>query len=184
MFQQLAAGLNFSLICTDGGTTFGFGEGTSGQLGNVKNYQINGPPSSSDSSLPSMIVISNPTNHNDATATSSSGKPLRVVQVAAGDHHSACITADGSLYTWGLGSDGRLGHGKGLSSNNSNANDTTVHFHVQPRPVDVFIRTKRRVHQVSCGADHTLAIDDTSSAYSWGRGNYGALGLGDTRSRW
>ena len=27
-------------------------------------------------------------------------------------------------------------------------------------------------------------IDDIKSAYSWGRGNYGALGLGDTRSRW
>ena len=139
------------------------------EMKSFRSLEVYGIMKLREAKLISMIVISNPTNHNDATATSSSGKPLRVVQVAAGDHHSACITADGSLYTWGLGSDGRLGHGKGLSSNNSNASDTTVHFHVQPRPVDVFIRTKRRVHQVSCGADHTLAIDDTSSAYSWGR---------------
>ncbi len=33
-----------------------------------------------------------------------------VVQVACGGIHNSAITQDGSLYTWGCGSDGRLGH--------------------------------------------------------------------------
>ena len=33
-----------------------------------------------------------------------------VVDAACGSSHSACITDDGSLYTWGKGRYGRLGH--------------------------------------------------------------------------
>jgi hypothetical protein len=34
-----------------------------------------------------------------------------VVQVSAGDTHSVAITANGDVYTWGRGNDGRLGQG-------------------------------------------------------------------------
>lgn len=39
-----------------------------------------------------------------------SGK--NVVYLAAGAKHSAAVTEDGLLFTWGKGSYGRLGHGK------------------------------------------------------------------------
>jgi alpha-tubulin suppressor-like RCC1 family protein len=35
----------------------------------------------------------------------------RVVAAAAGNNHSAAVTKDGALWTWGRGDDGRLGHG-------------------------------------------------------------------------
>ena len=35
----------------------------------------------------------------------------RVVAAAAGVSHSAAVTEDGALWTWGCGEDGRLGHG-------------------------------------------------------------------------
>ena len=38
-------------------------------------------------------------------------KGKRVVDVACGSSHSACVLEDGSLYTWGKGRYGRLGHG-------------------------------------------------------------------------
>lgn len=41
-----------------------------------------------------------------------SGK--NVVFVSAGGSHSAAITEDGALYTWGKGSYGRLGHGESI----------------------------------------------------------------------
>ena len=37
-------------------------------------------------------------------------KGKRVCDVACGSSHSACILDDGSLYTWGKGRYGRLGH--------------------------------------------------------------------------
>ena len=36
----------------------------------------------------------------------------QVVQIACGSTHSAAITSEGELYTWGRGNYGRLGHGK------------------------------------------------------------------------
>ena len=39
-----------------------------------------------------------------------SGK--KVVHIASGSMHSAAVTDEGEVYTWGKGSYGRLGHGK------------------------------------------------------------------------
>ena len=38
-----------------------------------------------------------------------------VTQVACGFSHTACVTSDGEVYTWGLGKNGALGHGKNFS---------------------------------------------------------------------
>lgn len=38
-----------------------------------------------------------------------------IVQIRCGELHSASLSKDGVLYTWGLGSDGRLGHGNTLT---------------------------------------------------------------------
>ena len=37
-------------------------------------------------------------------------KGKHVIDAACGSSHSACIVDDGSLYTWGKGRYGRLGH--------------------------------------------------------------------------
>ena len=52
------------------------------------------------------------------------GKQVR--EIACGTGHSAAITTNGELYTWGQGDHGRLGHG-----------DTTN----QPKPKQVYIYT-------------------------------------------
>lgn len=39
----------------------------------------------------------------------------RVVGIACGSAHSACVTARGHLYTWGMGEYGRLGHGDDIT---------------------------------------------------------------------
>jgi len=39
----------------------------------------------------------------------------RVSYIACGSSHSAAITSDGELYTWGQGQYGRLGHSDEVS---------------------------------------------------------------------
>lgn len=47
-----------------------------------------------------------------------------------------------------------------------------------PQPTPIFIETlaKRRIIAVSCGHNHTLAVDSDGIAFSWGFGGYGRLG--------
>ena len=40
----------------------------------------------------------------------------RVVAVSAGGDHSLALTADGTLWSWGGGASGSLGHGEDLSN--------------------------------------------------------------------
>lgn len=52
----------------------------------------------------------------------------RVVSIACGSAHSACVTARGHLYTWGLGEYGRLGHGDDMTQ-------------LLPKMVDFFLQS-------------------------------------------
>ena len=92
-----------------------------------------------------------------------------IISVSCGFKHSACITSDGELYTWGMGDYGRLGHGDSNDSHNS------------PKFVEKF--SGQHVIQVSCGSSHTLALTDDNIAWSWGDGDYGKLGHGDTNTK-
>ena len=89
-----------------------------------------------------------------------------VVSVAAGRNHSACITEDGLLWTFGAGSDGVLGHGDECN--------------MEPRPRVVATLQAREEHvvRVSCGVAHTCAVTLRGALYSWGSSLHGRLGLG------
>ncbi|XP_071743775.1 uncharacterized protein [Lepeophtheirus salmonis] len=87
-----------------------------------------------------------------------------IMCISAGHHHAAAITLDGYLYTWGEGSLGRLGHKDGI-----------VHF------VPTLVKNLHNVGSVSCGAQHTLIVSkDGMQVWSFGCGNNGELGQGDT----
>jgi len=80
----------------------------------------------------------------------------RIVSVACGWTHTACLTDRGKVLTFGSNSFGALGHG--LSDQ-----DRTQ---VPPRSVPALAAYD--VVQVVCGAYFTIALTSTAAVYSWG----------------
>lgn len=89
---------------------------------------------------------------------------VAIRQVSCGGLHTAVVTENGQVYTWGDGRKGELGHIHDPSLKQT------------PRLVEnlenVFIK------QVACGRGHTVALTDTGKVYSWGWGKFGQTGHG------
>lgn len=77
-----------------------------------------------------------------------------VKQVACGRFHTACVTEDGGLYTWGRGANGQLGHG--------DMNDQPL-----PKKVEGSLKNVQIV-KVGCGENHTAAISSSGLIYTSG----------------
>ena len=93
---------------------------------------------------------------------------LKLRDISCGGQHAAVLGADGSLYTWGHGGFGRLGHGDCVYC---------------PLPRRVLALTQVKIKQVSCGFAYSAAVTTEGVVYTWGAGDNGRLGLGDRYDR-
>lgn len=92
-----------------------------------------------------------------------------VTRVACGWRHSAAISADGTLFTWGYGADGQLGHGA-----------SAMKRHASPTRVDSLVELGVAVTDVACGYTHTLVASSARSGevYGCGSDRHGQLAVG------
>mmetsp|Transcript_30680 Transcript_30680/g.80173 ORF Transcript_30680/g.80173 Transcript_30680/m.80173 type:complete len:731 (-) Transcript_30680:486-2678(-) len=192
--KAVVAGNQHSAILTADGDVYTFGRGNFGQLGHGIQTSGSQQTPTLVEGLPSKAVVQIACGwHHMAALTKTqevwtwgSGEYGRlghgdesrqvapkmvealhskpVIAVACGGFHTCAITEAGTLYTWGGGYFGQLGHG----DENDRKTPTVV-----SRFRDV------AVHQVSCGTHHTLALSDNGDVWSWGSGEYGKLGHGD-----
>jgi len=81
-----------------------------------------------------------------------------VTKVSMGPQHSAAITEDGSLYTFGYDRYGNLGL------------NITGGLVMKPTLVSFFKTNNQRVIDVACGKDHTVALTEGGDVYTWGHG--------------
>ncbi|ONI14366.1 hypothetical protein PRUPE_4G277200 [Prunus persica] len=100
-------------------------------------------------------------------ASEVSGAPIRrVLLISAGASHSVALLSDNVFCSWGRGEDGQLGHG--------DAEDRLS-------PTHLSALDGHEIVSVTCGADHTIAYSDSrTQAYSWGWGDFGRLGHGNS----
>ncbi|KAI8468357.1 MAG: regulator of chromosome condensation 1/beta-lactamase-inhibitor protein II [Monoraphidium minutum] len=89
----------------------------------------------------------------------------RWAAISVSDNHSAGLTCEGHIYTWGANNRGQLGHGDKCPG-------------VIDAPVQVGALSDVDVKAVACGLEHTVAIT-AKDILSWGSNEYGQLGHGD-----
>jgi alpha-tubulin suppressor-like RCC1 family protein len=113
-------------------------------------------------------------NHHHLVAINNSFPAIR--QAQCGSNHTVVLTKEGEkVYTWGHASNGRLGQG---ALERVGVPEKEKYFFPLPKCLD----TMERIRQISCGADHTLALGE-SGCWSWGSGAGGRLGHGDNNDR-
>ncbi|OQS02576.1 regulator of chromosome condensation (RCC1) [Thraustotheca clavata] len=90
----------------------------------------------------------------------------KVTFAAVSYHHSALVSDKGELYTFGMNDCGQLGH------------DTTQH---QSLPQVVKALDGYVVTMVSCGLYHTIVCTALGELFTFGKNDYGQLGVGHNR---
>ena len=130
----IACGSNHTAALLADGTMRTWGLATNGRLGN---------------GITNVNALSAVTTCNISNA----------VAIACGDAHTAALLADGTMRTWGLGTNGQLGR-------NSVSDATTA---VTPCNISNAVA-------ISCGFNHTAALLVDGSMRTWGAGSFGQLG--------
>lgn len=92
--------------------------------------------------------------------------PSPVVKVATGRYHTLALLENGEVYASGANASGQCGLGS-----NSRARDFTEFTRVEEL---------RRVVDVACGWEHSLACTTEGRLYTFGHPSYGQLGNGTT----
>ncbi|XP_073886382.1 X-linked retinitis pigmentosa GTPase regulator isoform X29 [Macaca fascicularis] len=185
-----ACGRNHTLVSTEDGRLFMWGDNSEGQIGlkNVTNvcvpHQVTiGKPVSwiscgyyhsafvtTDGELymfgepeNGKLGLPNQLLSNHRTPQLVSEIPEKVIQVACGGEHTVVLT-ENAVYTFGLGQFGQLGLG-------------TFLFETSEPKVIENIRD-HTISYISCGENHTALITDIGLMYTFGDGRHGKLGLG------
>ncbi|XP_024967235.1 ultraviolet-B receptor UVR8 isoform X2 [Cynara cardunculus var. scolymus] len=141
--KQVAAGVSFTVFLTREGQVYTCGTSAHGQLGHGDTLDRPTPK------LVEALVSVGP-----------------VVQIAAGPGYALAVTNDGTVYSFGSGTNFCLGHGE-------------QHNELRPRPLQSFRRKGIHIVRVSAGDEHVVALDSNGYVYTWGKGYCGALGHGD-----
>jgi alpha-tubulin suppressor-like RCC1 family protein len=77
---------------------------------------------------------------------------LQWIQIDCGGWHTAALTKNGEVFTWGNNGNGKLGHG--------DKNERTI-------PTKVASLDGLFIIQISCGDRHTAALTDKGEILTW-----------------
>lgn len=90
-----------------------------------------------------------------------------VTAIAAGQWHAVCLTERGNIYTWGIGSQGRLGLG---DSNNQYVPVRITGSSEIPLPSQGF-------SHIACGSFNSIALSPSGTLFAWGDNASGQCGV-------
>ncbi|MQL80080.1 hypothetical protein Taro_012535 [Colocasia esculenta] len=169
--MQIACGMRHSLALIkgpSGDVVFGFGSGKHGQLG----VPADGVSKSFD--LPKVV------HHfeNDSVET-----------IYANGDNSTALAANGQLYIWGRGFSGRLSACVPQTVSSLRFSQVALGWNHALALTDSFtisvvrrvpLLDGQRVVHIAAGAEHSVLVTENGAVMTWGWGEHGQLGLGDT----
>ena len=141
-WKQVSCGAYFTAAIKTDGTLWMWGQGNNGQLGTNTITHRSSP----------IQTVALGTNWNS---------------VACGYYHTAAIKTDGTLWTWGLNTNGQLG-------------DNTITSKSSPIQT---ITGGNNWSSVTCGSAHTAAIKTDGTLWNWGLNSFGQLGDNTTTNK-
>ena len=116
-------------------------------------------------SMPSQLLHDHfKLNDSSDTITSTLMKP-RYKQVEVSKNHSLILTMEGYVFSSGIGSGGRLGHGED--------NNNYSHHKI----IDFFHDNDKLVKKISISNNHSIALTTENEIYGWGLNSYNQLGF-------
>ncbi|XP_073698658.1 E3 ISG15--protein ligase HERC5-like [Garra rufa] len=138
---QISAGGDHSFVLSLSGVVFGWGKNSAGQLG-----------------------LGDTADRHVPTVVNSLGQK-KTVSISCGGEHTATLSKGGTVFTFGSGGSGQLGHNS---------------FKDEHYPRVVAELWGSEVSQVRCGRRHTLvSVASSKLIYSFGCGIQGQLGNGE-----
>lgn len=205
--EKLAFGMRHSLVLLKDNSVYGFGSARRGQVGKCasriqKSYNV---PRLIDG-FPNCKIVNIYANGDHSAALDESGHlyvwgraligqhdddqpseilpSLSVSQVALGWHHALVLSA-GELYTLGVYRHQKcdlpgLGNVLGQQSDTratSSSHDCSSSLSVLET---VPFLDGEQVAQIASGTEHSALVTDKGTVFTWGWGEHGQLGLGDT----
>ena len=91
-----------------------------------------------------------------------------IIKFSCGPRHTLALAGDGTVWSWGYGGDGQLGHGD---------------YQLQTMPVQIKALTGEHVIDLATGDKHSAALTSGGDVFTWGDGSLGQLGQGDFRKQ-
>ena len=138
-------GDNHIIIQNIDGELFSWGDGSAGATGNgIRTFHI----------IPTKIQFIQ-------REKKLLNKEIKILKIACGSRHCLALTTTKSVFSWGFGKNGRLGHG-----------DTRDQF--EPRLIDFFENTK--IEKVFAADNYSSIVSCAGALFTWGAGEFGRLG--------
>lgn len=194
--KSIYAGYNYSILLTESGELYVFGNNSYGQLGlegttaryiptlnslpngvKIKSIAVgeyhsialgeDGNIYSWGRNLTGQLGTGDTVNRYIPTIINLPNN-VKPISISVGASHSSALGDDGQLYLWGSSGLGQMGTGNSVSI-------------IVPTPLKLPNRAKPA--SISNGYGHILVTDTNGDIYAWGSNATGQLGTGDTTNR-
>ena len=169
--KEISAGTVHNLAITQDNKLFSWGSSQGGQLGLPEKYLISQP------NYQTSFFLSSP---NQISIFSKAKKPENIIKISCGEAHSLALTNNGTVYSWGFGSNGQLGLGFCEDSFEPGTGLTKSRIFT---PHLVKGLDDEKIIDIKCGKTFSMFINDKNELFACGVNDLNQLGINEPFSK-